>query len=156
MNLTVLKNYRGYVEEGLRLELAALERKLRSAEEGLARLESAADEGARSYLNDTKAGLTAVEVVGRYQAWEGIEEAIRKSREIVAGARRARDAKMEEVLEASKEKKQVELLEQREQGQKRRGEVRREQRTMDEAAAIRHGRERLPETGAGGRRGHAQ
>lgn len=140
MNLSSLKTYRRHVEDGLRIELADLERRLRLAEEGLARLQTAVDEGAASYLADAKAGLRADEVVGRYEAWEALAQAIEKSRAVVAEARLRRDRKMEEVLDASREKKQVELLEERDRQEERRREGRRAQQAMDEAAAVRHGR----------------
>lgn len=140
MNLGALKTYRRHIEDGLRIELAELERKVRLAEEGLARLQAAADDGAASYLADAKAGLRADEVVGRFEAWEAIAQAIKRSQEVLAEARQRRDRKLEDVLEASREKKQVELLEERERQQARRRETRREQQAMDEAASLRHGR----------------
>lgn len=140
MNLGALKTYRGHVEDGLRIELAELERKVRQAEEGLARLQEAADAGAASYLADARAGLRADEAVGRFEAWEAIAQAIARSQEILAEARARRDRKMEDLLEASREKKQVERLEERERQQARRRESRREQQAMDEAASVRHAR----------------
>lgn len=141
MNLTVLKNYRGQLEEGLRLELAGLDQRLRAAEESLALARAAADEGARSYLTDTKAGLTADEVIGRYEAWESLADAIRRAQAAVEETLRLRNEKMREVLEMSREKKQLELLEAREARLRRGEEGRREQRAMDEAAAVRHCRD---------------
>lgn len=141
MNLTVLKNYRGQLEEGLRLELAGLDQRLRAAEERLALARAAADEGARSYLTDAKAGVTADEVVGRYEAWEGLADAIRHAQAVVEETLRLRNEKMREVLEMSREKKQLELLESREARLRRGEEGRREQRAMDEAAAVRHCRD---------------
>ncbi|TAJ08998.1 MAG: hypothetical protein EPO61_07375 [Nitrospirae bacterium] len=145
VNLTVLKNYRGQLEEGLRLELASLDQRLRAAEESLALVRAAADEGARSYLTDAKAGLTADEVVGRYEAWEALADAIRRAQAVVEEAHRLRSEKMREVLEMSRDKKQLELLEAQEARLRRGEEGRREQRAMDEAAAVRYRR--------GGRKG---
>jgi len=140
MNVAALKNYRAQLEEGLRLELANLERKLQAAEEGLARVQAAADAGARSYLDDAVAGLTADEVVNRFEAWEGLAAAIRNAQDVVAEAHRLRDEKVRDVLEMSREKKQLELLEERETQRRRREDERRDQRTTDEAAAVRHSR----------------
>lgn len=141
MNLTVLKNYRSQLEEGLRLELAGLDQRLRAAEERLALARAAADEGARSYLTDAEAGLRADEVVGRYEAWEALADAIQRARALVEEAFRLRNEKMREVLEMSRDKKQLELLEAREIRLRRGEEGRREQRAMDEAAAVRHCRD---------------
>nr|MBI3612604.1 flagellar export protein FliJ [Nitrospirota bacterium] len=138
MNLTVLKNYRGQLEEGLRLELAGLDQRLRAAEESLASIRAAADDGARNYLTDAQAGLTADEVVGRYEAWEALADAIRRAQAVVEEARRLRDEKMREVLAMSRDKKQLELLEARAVRQRRGEEARREQRAMDDVAAVRH------------------
>ncbi|MDE3118067.1 MAG: flagellar export protein FliJ [Nitrospirota bacterium] len=138
MNLTVLKNYRSRLEEGLRLELAALDQRLQTAEEALVRVQAAADDGARAYLTDAETGLTAVEVAGRYDAWEALADAIRRAQAVVEEARRLRNEKMREVLEMSRDKKQVALLEAREIRRLRREEDRREQRAMDEAAAVRY------------------
>lgn len=138
MNLTVLKNYRSRLEEGLRLELAALDQRLQTAEEALVRVQAAADEGARAYLTDAETGLTADEVAGRYDAWEALADAIRRAQAVVEEARRLRNEKMREVLEMSRDKKQVALLEEREIRRLRREEDRREQRAMDEAAAVRY------------------
>lgn len=140
MNLGALKTYRRHVEDGLRLELAELERKLRLAEDSLARLQAAADEGAAAYLADARAGLQADEVAGRFEAWEALARAVAASREVVAEARLRRDRKMEQVLDASRDKKQVELLEERDRQEGRRREARRAQHAMDEAAALRHAR----------------
>lgn len=137
MNLTMLRQYRGQLEEGLRLELAALDRRLHEAEERLARVQAEADEGARSYLEEAKAGVRADEVVRRYEAWEALETAIRQAREVVAEAQHLRNEKLREVLDMSRDKKQLELLEAREARLYRREEDRREQRAMDEAAAVR-------------------
>lgn len=138
MNLTVLKNYRSRLEEGLRLELAALDQRLHAAEEALVRVQAAADEGAHAYLTDAETGLTADEVAGRYDAWEALADAIRQAQEVVEEARRLRDEKLREVLEMSREKKQVALLEAREIRRFRREEDRCEQRAMDDAAAVRY------------------
>lgn len=138
MNLTVLKNYRSRLEEGLRLELAALDQRLQTAEEALVRVQVAADDGARAYLTDAETGLTADEVAGRYDAWEALADAIRRAQAVVEEARRLRNEKMREVLEMSRDKKQVALLEEREIRRLRREEDRREQRAMDEAAAVRY------------------
>lgn len=138
MNLTVLKRYRGQLEEGLRLELAALDQRCQAAEESLARVQAAADEGAHSYLADAKAGLTADEVVGRYEVWESLEAAIRQARAAVADAQRLRNEKLREVLDMSRDRKQLELLEAREIRLHRQAEGRREQRTMDDTAAVRY------------------
>lgn len=137
MNLTMLRQYRGQLEEGLRLELAALDRRLHEAEERLTEVQAAADAGARSYLEEAKAGVRADEVVGRYEAWEALETAIRQAREVVAEAQHLRNEKLREVLDMSRDKKQLELLEAREIRLRRREEDRREQRAMDEAAAVR-------------------
>ncbi|MDE3017934.1 MAG: flagellar export protein FliJ [Nitrospirota bacterium] len=138
MNLTVLKNYRSRLEEGLRLELAALDQRLQTAEEALVRVQAAADDGARAYLTDAETGLTADEVAGRYDAWAALADAIRRAQAVVEEARRLRNEKMREVLEMSRDKKQVALLEAREIRRLRREEDRREQRAMDEAAAVRY------------------
>lgn len=138
MNLTVLKNYRSRLEEGLRLELAALDQRLQTAEEALVRVQAAADDGAHAYLTDAETGLTADEVAGRYDAWEALADAIRRAQAVVEEARRLRNEKMREVLEMSRDKKQVALLEEREIRRLRREEDRREQRAMDEAAAVRY------------------
>lgn len=140
MNLGSLKTYRRHLEDGLRLELAELERQLRLAEDSLTRLQAAVDEGASSYLAEAKAGLRADEVAGRYEAWEALARAVATSREAVAEARLRRDRKVEQVLEASRDKKQVELLEERDRQEGRRRDARRAQHAMDEAAALRHAR----------------
>ncbi len=149
MKLEALRNYRGQVEDILRLELADLERYLQAAEESLRRLEIEADGDAKRYLTDTHAGLTADEVVERYAELDALTSAIRRARDVVEEARVRRDRKMGEVLEASREKKKLEILGRREALRSQRELDRKTQQAVDETAGRRFIAERGPRTEPG-------
>jgi flagellar export protein FliJ len=137
MKLGTLRNYREQVEEALRVELAAVEQALSSALEHLRRLEAETETSAKLYVTDVRTGLMADEVVQRYADLETLTLAVRKAQEAVEEVCRRRDQKMGEVLEASREKKKLELLEQRDDLRAQRELDRREQRASDEVAGRR-------------------
>lgn len=145
MKLAVLRSYREQVEEVLRVELAAMERRLSAALEDLRRLETEAGGDAKRYLADARAGLTADEVVERYAELDALADAIRRAHKAVEKARSQRDQKMGEVLEASREKKKLELLERRHDLRAQQESDRREQRATDEVAGRRFLAERRPQ-----------
>ena len=149
MKMTALRNYREQVEETLRMELADRERMAQVALEGLRRLEAEADGDAVRYLTDAKAGLTADEVVGRYAELDALASAIRRTHEVVEEACLRRDQKLGEVLEASREKKKVEILDDRDALRVQRDLDRREHRAVDEVAGRRFLAERRQHTEPG-------
>lgn len=149
MKMTALRNYREQVEEALRIELADAERMVQVALEGLRRLEAEAAGDAARYLADARAGLTAGEVVERYAELDAVASAIRRTHEVVTEACLRRDQKLGEVLEASREKKKVEILDDRDALRVQRDLDRREQRAIDEVAGRRFLAERRQHTESG-------
>ncbi len=138
MNVTALKRYQGQVEEGLRIELAQLDRKLHEASERLAVLQTSAELDAQRYLAETASGLTADEVATRFLEWEALTRTITRTKDIVDEARKLRDEKQAEVLETSKERKQIATLDERQMARERRRLDRLEQGRLDDLAADRY------------------
>jgi flagellar export protein FliJ len=149
MKLGALRSYREQVEETLRVELAAVEQALSSALEHLRRLEADTEGNAELYLTDVQTGLMADEVTWRYADLGALTLAVRKAQEAVEEACRRRDQKLGEVLEASREKKKLELLERRDNLRAQRELDRREQRASDEVAGRRFLAQRRQHTESG-------
>jgi flagellar export protein FliJ len=134
MNLSAVKQYRGQREDILRTELAELDRAVASARAVVHRLEDAAVEEARQYMRTASEGLAASEVAERYASLEALAESIRNAQEVVEQAQSLREGKLHELLDASREKQQIALLEQKELARHRVHEARREQLVSDESA----------------------
>lgn len=149
MKMTALRNYREQVEEALRIELADAERMVQVALEGLRRLEAEAAGDAARYLTDARAGLTAGEVVERYAELDAVASAIRRTHEVITEACVRRDQKLGEVLEASREKKKVKILDDRDALRVQRDLDRLEQRAIDEVAGRRFLAEQRQHTESG-------
>ncbi|TAJ26180.1 MAG: flagellar export protein FliJ [Nitrospirae bacterium] len=137
MKIAALKHYRAQLEEACRVELADIEHRLHVATEGLHRLEVEAEAEAQQFMADVRGGLTTNEVEGRHVALNALTEAIQQARLVVQEARRMRDEKLSEVVEASREKKKLDILAQREALRLRRRQERREQGEFDEVAGRR-------------------
>jgi len=132
MNVTALRHYRRQLEDILRAELSVLERTLEASVARQTDVQASADRAA-----DLFQGLSCDEMIERTRDLEGLTVAVRHALTIVAEARERWEQKRTEVMDAARERKTLELLEQRRMHQRLARLRRLEQHALDEAAHIR-------------------
>ena len=137
MNLSVIRTYRTQIEEALRLELAELQRSLHVEQQIQQVLLTEVEAGTAEFLKMAHAGMTVDEARAQQGKLDGLAQAIRKARETIAMAQRRYEQKLTEVVEASRERKKLEILEERDAVRKTKLEQRREQSALDQAASAR-------------------
>jgi flagellar export protein FliJ len=138
MNLAMLRTYRTQVEEALQMELAELQNLLQAEQAARGRLEEAAEAGAAEYLDSIRHGMTVDDAMTRQTKLDALVYALRRAEAAATEAERRCEQKMMELLDAARERKKVEILEERQAQVQRRMTKRREQAVMDEAAGRRH------------------
>lgn len=137
MNLTALRHYRRQLEDVLRAELSVLERTLEASVAHTSDLEESADRAADLFQAALCQGLSCDEMIDRTRDLEGQTTAIRRALAMMAAARERWERKRAEVMDAARERKTLELLEQRRLHQRMVRLRRLEQHALDEAAHIR-------------------
>lgn len=137
MNLTALRHYRRQLEDILRAELSVLERTLEASVARQSDVQASADRAADLFQAALCQGLSCDEMIERTRDLEGLTVAVRHALAIVAEARERWEQKRTEVMDAARERKTLELLEQRRMHQRLARLRRLEQHALDEAAHIR-------------------
>ena len=137
MNLTALKHYRRQFEDILRAELSVLEGTLEASVARCADLEQSADRAADLFQSALCQGLSCDEMIDRTRDIEHLTVAVRHAVTTVEEARERWEQKRAEVIEAARERKTLELLEQRRLHLRTVRLRRLEQQALDEAAHIR-------------------
>ena len=137
MNVTALRQYRASQEEALRTELAELQRAVDDAEVIRRRLEDTTLENVKTYLARAKEGLTSDEALLWNDVMERMADSVSRATDTVAQARRRLEEKRLEAVEAARETRKLEILEQRESNRTQRLDDARTQRQLDEAAGRR-------------------
>lgn len=137
MNVATLIPYRRQLEEALRIEVELLAERFRETEARRVRLESEADAKARAYLECAKSGILAGEALIHYAALEGLARAIRQATEGAAAFRAEWERKRNELVEAARERRKLEVLAERDRRRRRRAAEQQEQRLTDEVAGRR-------------------
>jgi flagellar export protein FliJ len=137
MNIAALKTYRAQLEDVLRIEVERLAQRLREMESRRACLEAEADATARAYAQRTRFSITAREALDQYETLEGLARSIRHAERAAAAVREEWERKRQELWEAARERRKLELLDQRDQRRRRRADAQQEQRVIDEIAARR-------------------
>lgn len=137
MNVATLLAYRGQLEELLRAELTVVRNALATAREELVRDREARDEVIARKLDLVRAGVMAGEFEDAQREMESAVETVRhaeaKEREMAGEWTK----KLAEVLQATRERRKLEILDERERESRRRLEEWRDQRSMDDHAARR-------------------
>jgi flagellar export protein FliJ len=131
--LVRLWRYRKQVEEVLRVELAQLDGVAQQLANDLHQLEASYAVAVSKLLAEVEAGVGACELAGLSQVVQSQAAACEWTERLLKEADRRRSEKLRQVLEASRERKTVELLVQREQRKQRLLEQKREQQAHDEA-----------------------
>ncbi|HTK86624.1 MAG TPA: flagellar FliJ family protein [Nitrospiraceae bacterium] len=137
MNLTTLRHYRRQLEDILRAELSVLEGTLEATIARSSDLEQSADRAADLFQSTLRQGLSRDEMIDRTRDIEHLTVAAQHAVTMVADARERWEQKRAEVIEAARERKTLELLEQRRLQQRMVRLRRLEQHALDEAAHIR-------------------
>lgn len=134
MRLEVLRRYRAQAEESVRLELAEVDARLATMARERAQRRQVADAQAAAYLASTRRGGDAVELAMAYQAWEGLEHEVKRAESLLVRTAEERERKQTELAIAIRERKQMDMLAQRQARQRERIARRGEQREMDDFA----------------------
>jgi len=137
MNLSAIRTYRAQIEETLRVELVELQRAVHVEQQTQQLLLAEVEVGTAEFLKMAHAGMTVDEARAQQAKLDALSQSIRKARETIAAAQRRCDQKLAEVVEASRERKKLEILEQREAVRETKREQRREQTALDQAASTR-------------------
>lgn len=137
MNLTSLRHYRRQFEDILRIELSVLERALEASVARSSTLQASVDCATDRFQSALVQGLSCNEMVDRTHELEGLTMTAQHALKTVTEARERWDQKRAEVVEAARERKTLELLEQRRSHQRMVRLRRLEQQALDEAAHIR-------------------
>ena len=137
MNLSVIRTYRAQVEEALRMELAELQCSVHLEQETQTLLLAQVEDGTAEFLKMAHAGMTVDEARTQQAKLDALAQSIRKARETIAMAQRRCDQKRAELVEASRERKKLEILEEREAARRSKRDQRREQTAIDQAAGVR-------------------
>lgn len=137
MNVSALKQYRATQEEVLRAELAQLQRAVDEAKERMRRLEATALENVQAYLARAKEGLTADEAVLWNDLMARMADSVSRASDAVVQAQQQFEAKRLEAMDAARETRKIEVLEQREAERERHLDEVRTQRQVDEVAGRR-------------------
>jgi len=134
MNVTALRHYRRQLEDILRAELFVLERTLEASVARQSDLQESADRAADLFQSALCQGLPRDEMIDRTRDLEVLTVAVRQALTMVANARAQWEQKRAEVMEAARDRKTLELLEQRRMHQRMARSRRQEQQALDEAA----------------------
>ncbi|HKN88166.1 MAG TPA: flagellar FliJ family protein [Nitrospiraceae bacterium] len=137
MNVTSLRHYRRQLEDILRAELSVLERALEASVARRSDLQASVDRAADRFQSALDQGLSCDEMIDRTRDLEGLTMTARHALKTVTDARDRWEQKRGEVVEAARERKTLELLEQRRSHQRMVRLRRLEQQALDEAAHIR-------------------
>jgi flagellar export protein FliJ len=137
MNVTALRHYRRQLEDILRAELFVLERTFEASVARQSDLQESADRAADFFQSALCQGLSCDEMIDRTRDLEGLAVTAQHAVAMVADARERWERKRAEVMEAARERKTLELLEQRRMHQRMVRLRRLEQQALDEAAHIR-------------------
>jgi len=139
MNLGVLRTYRAQLEDRLQGECLQLQQALDEAQAARAKLERDEAHQAHAWLQKTTAGIMPGEAEDYAAVLDALAAQISQQKKKEAGLRAALDQKRVEMLEATKERKKVEILEERKRIEWLRERERRDQQQTDEVAG-RHAR----------------
>jgi flagellar export protein FliJ len=140
MKWQALRNYREQIAEGLRAEVAALQRALADAQDAHRRAQARSEDAYQRYVDRARAGATPAEMMAEHDAVMAAGQDVRLARAVVDTAAARRDAKMAELLEAMRGHKQIVLLEERALRRRRAEQEQALARAIDEVAGRRHGR----------------
>jgi flagellar export protein FliJ len=137
MKIRALKNYRAQIEDRLRAECAELVRSLEEAEAERARLEADEERQAQAFLAHSASGIKPDEASMYVAGIEVLSSVVAKAREREALLRVAVGQKQAELIETSRERRKLEMLDERRERAARSTEARRTQQRLDEIAARR-------------------
>ncbi|WP_447977071.1 flagellar export protein FliJ [Candidatus Nitrospira bockiana] len=137
VNLAALRSYRRQLEDVLRTEVARLEAAVKEAAEQRRRLEDQADTAARRHEESMAAGLSPVDMHTSYEAVAAALGAAQRAEARINGVLAEWEAKRTDLIEAARERRKIELLEERQGRTRRLLANRAEQHALDEAAGIR-------------------
>jgi len=137
MNVTSLRQFRASQEEALRTELLQLQRAVDDAELLRRRLEDTTLENVKTYLARAKEGLTGDEALLWNDLMERMAGGVSRASDAVAQAQRRLENKRLEAVEAARETRKLEILEQRESDRTQRLDGVRTQRQLDDIAGRR-------------------
>lgn len=134
MNLTMLRAYAVQLEEVAKLELAELAKTLQTTVERMTMLDSQARADADRYLQQVQRGGTVDQMYGHLDAMDQAIAA-RKGMEQAHSAQQAQwEHKRDELLEAMRYRKKLDLLDARAAQDLRRRRDRQDQQLLDERA----------------------
>lgn len=137
MSIATLLAYRGQLEELLRAELTVVRNALATAREELARDREARDEMIARKLELVRAGVSTDEFEEAQREMERAVETVHRAEGKEREVTRQWTKKLAEVLQAIRERRKLEILEERERESRRRLEEWRDQRSLDDHAARR-------------------
>jgi|SoiMetStandDraft_5_1073268.scaffolds.fasta_scaffold351192_1 flagellar export protein FliJ len=137
MNLSALRHYRRQLEDILRVEVSVLERALEASVVQCRERQQSADLAGEHYQRALCQGLTPNELFERSLEIEGLGDAVQQALASVDVARRRWEEKRSEAIEAARERKTLDLLEQRRMRLRMVRFRRLEQQALDEAAQTR-------------------
>lgn len=137
MNLAVLRHYRRQLEDMLRAELSALERALEASAARSRELDKTVEEAAERFRASLRHGLSGDDMIDRTHEMERVTMTARQAAAMVTHARERWEQKRADVLEAARERKTLDLLEERRLRQRIMRLRRLEQQGLDEAAHMR-------------------
>ncbi|BCA54814.1 hypothetical protein W02_19540 [Nitrospira sp. KM1] len=138
MNLGIIKTYRAQMEDRIQFECAELVKSLEAVQAVRTRLEADEERQAQDFLARARQGMTHAEACDHVASMDALASAICRTREREALIHEALRQKRGELLDASRERKKVELLEEREAVELARQADRRAQQAMDEVAGRQH------------------
>lgn len=137
MNLSALRHYRRQLEDMLRVEVSVLERALEAEAVYCRDLQQSADRAANGYQEAFRHGLTPSQLFERSLEVEGLNHTIQQAALSFEAARQRWEQKRSEVIEAARERKTLDLLDQRRMRLRLTRQKRLEQQALDEAAHTR-------------------
>lgn len=137
MNLSALKQYRRQLEDILRVEVSVLERALEDSVLHRREIQQTADRATECFQQAIHQGLTPSNFFERSLEMEGHDDALRHASLAVDAARQRWEQKRSEAIEAARERKTLDLLDQRRMRARTIRLRRLEQQALDEAAQTR-------------------
>lgn len=138
MSLESLRKLRAQTVEALMMELAQIVRTLAQSEERYQDLEATIQEEVATYDRQSAQGLTIEAWLERQGRIDSQQAALCRVRREINQAVEAWQHTKARLVEASLERKLLDLVADRRRAAQRADEARQEQRTMDEAASRRH------------------
>ena len=132
--LQAVLDHRQFVEDNLKKELADIRHQVELAEQHLKALQQKEVETGQRLKTEQAGGISSDQVIGYHAYLRSLADSIRRHQEALATLQRREKTKQDEVLEAMKGRQILEKLKDQEMDRRRREQMKKEMRFIDEIA----------------------